>query len=77
MNINSTKTVADGTLPLLVTLVLARKQALYHWEHCSGEHKHKWAMVCARLDERITIGEKVLKNHLDLLAFHINWEIVG
>jgi len=76
MNVTAPNTVADSTLPLLVTLVQARKQARWQWKHCAPEHEHKWVLVIARLDERITKGEKALENHLGLLAFHIKREIV-
>jgi len=76
MNTTVPKTVADSTLPLLVTLVQARKQARWQWRNCADEHKHKWTLVLARLDERITQGEMHLENEMELFAFHVKREIV-
>ena len=76
MNVTATNTVADSTLPLLVTLVLARKQAHWQWRNCAGEHKHRWTCVIARLDERISRGEKYVDEHMNLLGFHVKREIV-
>lgn len=76
MNITAPKTVADSTLPLLVTLVLARKQARWQWRSCADEHKHKWAMIVNRLDARIRLGESYVDDHLDTHGFHVKREIV-
>jgi len=76
MNKTSTNTVADVILPALVSLVRARKQAHWQWKNCSDEHKHRWTIVIARLDRRISQGEKYLEGHLGLTAFHIKREIV-
>lgn len=76
MNVTAPKHVADSLLPLLVALVQARKQARWQWKYCADEHKHKWTLILARLDERITQGEKGLENYLDIVGFHIKREIV-
>jgi hypothetical protein len=76
MNITAPKTVANITLPLLVTLVQARKQARWQWKNCADEHKHKWSMVVYHLDERIAAGEYFLAQQLDMDAFHTKREIV-
>ena len=76
MNVTAPKTAANSILPLLVTLVQARKQARWQWRHCADEHKHTWALVVYNLDERITQGEKHLEEMLDLCSFHIKREVV-
>ena len=76
MIITAPKTVANSVLPLLVTLVQARKQARWQWKHCADEHKHTWTLVIYNLDERIAQGEKHLENMLDLCGFRIKREIV-
>ena len=68
--------VADSVLPLLTTLVDARKQARWQWKHCADEHKHRWTCIVARLDERISMGEKVVEEHVGLLGFHVKRVIV-
>jgi len=76
MNVTAPKTAANIVLPLLVTLVQARKQAHWQWKHCADEHQHTWQLVIYNLDERISKGEKHLEAMLDLLAFHIKRELV-
>jgi len=76
MNNTAPKTVADSTLPLLVTLVQARKQARWQWKHAAGEHVHTWVQVLIRLDARINEGERVLAGHLDIPSVRIRREIV-
>ena len=76
MNVTAPKTAANSVLPLLVTLVQARKQARWQHKHCADEHKHTWAMVVYNLDERITQGEKHLESMLDLAGFRVKREIV-
>ena len=76
MNITAPKVVASSVLPLLVTLIQARKQARWQWLNCADEHKHAWTMVLYNLDERISQGEKHLEGMLDLCGFHIKRELV-
>lgn len=76
MNVTGPNTVADGTLPLLVTLVVARKQALWQHRNCADEHKHRWTQVIDRLDKRIKLGESALSEHLDMVGFRVKREIV-
>ena len=76
MNNTAPNTVANSTLPLLVTLVLARKQARWQWTNCAGEHKHKWVEVIEHLDEQIVKGEKSVADRMDLLAFRVKREVV-
>jgi len=76
MNVTATQTVADSTLPLLVALVQARKQARWQWKHAAGEHKHRWVQVLIILDARINAGERVLAEHLDIPSVRIKREIV-
>lgn len=76
MNVTGPNKVADGTLPLLVTLVTARKQARWQWKNCADEHKHRWTLVVDRLDARIMQGEKVLAEQLDFVGFRVKREIV-
>jgi len=74
MNNTAPKTVADSTLPLLVTLRATRDEAYYQWKNAPGEHKHKWTLVLRRLDDRIAGGERILANHLGLLTFDLDKE---
>lgn len=76
INEASANKVADGLLPLLVTLVEARKQARWQWKHCADEHAHRWTCVIARLDERISKGEKAIEERMDILGFHVKRVIV-
>jgi len=76
MNVTAPDTVATGILPILVTLVRARKQARWQWKHSAGEHQHKWVMVLDRLDTRIAQYEEQLAEHLDMLTFRMKREIV-
>jgi hypothetical protein len=76
MNVTAPNTVADSTLPLLVTLVLARKQARWQWRMCADANKHRWTLVIDRLDKRIAQGEKVLEGHLNLCGFRVKREII-
>jgi hypothetical protein len=76
MNVTAPKTVADSTLPLLVALVQARKQARWQWRQAADEHKHTWSLVVYALDKRIDAGERVLSEHLDLPGFRLKREIV-
>ena len=76
MNVTAPNTVARSTLPLLVVLVMARKQARWQWVNCADEHKHKWTEVIAGLDGRIAGGEIVLGNNLDIPGFRVKREVV-
>ena len=76
MNVTAPNTVADSSLPLLVTLIEASKQAHWQWRNCAGEHKHRWSCVIARLDERISQGEEYIEGLMDLNAFHAKRMIV-
>jgi len=76
MDITAPSTVANSTLPLLVTLVIARKQARWQWANCANQHKHRWTLVIAHLDERIKKGEKSVGDRMDLLAFRVKRSIV-
>ncbi len=76
MNVTAPKTVADSTLPLLVALVQARKQARWQWKHAADEHKHAWTLVLYVLDKRILAVEELLSKHLDMPGFRVNREIV-
>ena len=76
MNVTAPKLVASSVLPLLVTLVQARKQARWQWKHCADEHKHHWSLVIYHLDERIAQGEYRLGSMLDLCGFRVKREIV-
>ena len=76
MNVTAPKTVADSTLPLLVALVQARKQARWQWKHAAGEHAHRWTQVIIVLDARISAGERVLADHLGIPSFRVKREIV-
>lgn len=76
MNVTAPKTVADSTLPLLVTLVSAKKQALWQWKHSAPEHNHKWVLVITRLEERIKTGERLLAGQLGLATLHTKREII-
>lgn len=69
-------TVADRTLPRLVTLTLARKQARWQWRNCADEHKHRWTLVIDRLDDRIAAGERLLASRLELNTFRVKREVV-
>jgi len=76
MNVTAPKTVARSTLPLLVTLVVTRKQAKWQWANCADEHKHVWTLVIAILDERIALGEQYLSKVLEVTGFRVKREIV-
>lgn len=76
MNVTAPKTVADSTLPLLVTLVQARKQARWQWKECADEHAHRWADVVEVLDQRIKAGEAYLADVLEVPGFRVKREIV-
>lgn len=68
--------VADRVLPLLVTLVQARKQARWQYKAAAGEHKERWECVITRLDERISMGEKVLEAEMNLVGFRVKREVI-
>jgi hypothetical protein len=76
VNITAPKTAANSVLPLLVTLIAARKQARWQWKHCADEHAHTWLMVVNHLDERIEQAEKHLGSMLDLTGFRMKREVV-
>ena len=76
MIVTDHNTVADKILPALAFLVEARKQARWQWKHCAGEHAHQWTCVIARLDERISLGEKAVDEKMGLLGFHYKRVIV-
>lgn len=76
MNNTAPNTVANSTLPFLVTLVLARKQARWQWANCANAYKHRWVQVIEHLDERIRKGEKSVADRMDLPAFRIKREVV-
>jgi len=76
MNETATNTAARGTLPLLVNLVMTRKQARWQWGNCADEHKHKWALIIAILDSRIELGERYLSELLDVPGFRAKREVV-
>lgn len=69
-------TVANNTLPLLVTLILSRKQARWQWSHCAGEHKQKWVYVLKVLDARIKNREAALASQMDMFTFRMKREMV-
>ena len=69
-------TVARSTLPLLVTLVVTRKQARWQWANCADEHKHVWTLVVQILDERIRLGEEYLSKVMGVPGFRVKREIV-
>ena len=76
MNVTAPKTVADKALPLLVTLIQARKQARWQWRFGADEHKHRWVLVLSRLDERIRAAEKYIATQMDMDAFQAKRELV-
>ena len=76
MNITAPKTVAMKSMPLLVVLVLTRKQVQWQWRFCAGEHKHTWAMVLMHLDQRIKEVEAYIGGNLDISGFQAKREIV-
>ncbi|MEE9367061.1 MAG: hypothetical protein V3W44_10265 [Dehalococcoidales bacterium] len=76
MNNTAPNTVADSTLPLLVTLTMARKQARWQWRNCADEHKHRWTLVIDRLDDRIAVGERLLASRLELNTFRVKREVI-
>lgn len=76
MNNTAPNTVAQSTLPLLVTLILARKQARWQWKNSAGEHERKWRLVLICLDQRINAGERMLASHLDIPSFRMKREII-
>jgi hypothetical protein len=76
VNVTAPKTAANSVLPLLVTLLAARKQARWQWKHCADEHKHAWQLVVYNIDERIKQGEKHLEGMLDLYSFRLKREVV-
>ena len=69
MSENGMQTVARSTLPLLVTLLAARKQARWQWANCADEHKHTWTEVIRSLDHRIEMGEHAVGNRLGIEGF--------
>ena len=76
MNVSETNAAARSTIPLLVTLVLSRKQARWQWANCAGEHKHVWTLIIEILDERIRLGENYLARRLGIPGFRIKREVV-
>ena len=76
MNNTAPETASRSTLPLLVNLVMTRKQARWQWQNCADEHKHSWAIVVEILDERIRLGEEYLAKLFDMPGFRVKREIV-
>jgi len=76
MNETATNTAARSTLPLLVNLVMTRKQARWQWANCADEHQHVWALIIAILDSRIELGERYLAELLDIPGFRVKREVV-
>jgi len=76
MNNTAPNTAARSTLPLLVNMVVTRKQARWQWAHCADEHKHVWSLIIAILDERIVLGEQYLGKMLDMPGFRVKREVV-
>ena len=76
MNNTAPTTAARSTLPLLVTLVMARKQARWQWANCADEHQHVWALIIAVLDSRIELGERYLAELMDMPGFRVKREVV-
>ena len=76
MNETAPSTAARSTLPLLVTLVVTRKQARWQWANCADEHKHVWSLIIAILDERIALGEQYLGKLIDSPGFRVKREVV-
>lgn len=66
----------DNLLAQLCMLVIARKQARWQWAHCADEHKHKWTQLINELDSRITRGEQVVGNLMEIGGFRVKREIV-
>ena len=75
MNVTAPKTVANSVLPLLVTLLAARKQARWQWKTCADEHQHRLSMVVYHLDKRIAQGEAHLGSMLDIPGFRMKREV--
>jgi hypothetical protein len=76
MNVTAPKTVAMKSMPLLVVLILTRKQAQWQWRFCADEHKHKWAMILVHLDKRIKEVEAYIGSNLDVVGFQAKREII-
>ena len=76
MNENKANVLTDSMLPLLVTLVVARKQARWQWANCADEHKHKWTVAVDALDARIERGEALVSSLMDIQGFRMKREIV-
>ena len=76
MNKTVPKTVADSTLPLLVTLVTAKKQAMWQWKHAAPEHSRKWILVIERLEERIKTGDRMVAERLEIPGYRTKRVIV-
>ena len=76
MNETAPNTAARSTLPLLVNMVMTRKQARWQWVHCADENKHVWSLIIAILDERIALGEQYLSRLLDTPGFRVKREVV-
>lgn len=69
MNQTGPDNVARSLLPLLVTLMSARKQAHWQWRNCADEHKHRWTAVIGILDKRLLKLERRIASTLGLRAF--------
>lgn len=76
MNVTAPNTAARSTLPLLVNMVVTRKQARWQWVNCADEQKHVWSLIIAILDERIALGEQYLGKLLDMPGFRVKREVV-
>jgi hypothetical protein len=70
MNKTAPKTVALKALPVLMRLVLSRKQARWQWRFCADEHKRTWVLVLDILDKRIFEIEKFIGDNLEQPGFH-------
>ncbi len=76
MMVTAPKIVAKSAMPLLVMLILARKQARWQWKYGADEHKHAWVLVLHHMDERIKACENYIAQQLDMTAFHAKREII-
>lgn len=76
MNNTAPKTVALKAMPMLVSLVLSRKQARWQWRFCADEHKHTWVLVLEEMDKRIKEVEHYISCNLDVPGFKAKREII-
>lgn len=76
MNETAPKTASNSTLPLLVTLVNARRQAKWQWANCADEHKQVWTDIISILDSRIDLGERYLADLIGMPGFRVKREVV-